>query len=320
MNTNKPHVSPRTLRVALTAISLVALPIVGASHAFAAEPQAAASHASTGTVCRLLSGYQFTLPADWRAEQAQEAVRLRPAGTDDHEVYAMSSGTMDGVSSLSSPGLSAAVDAEAQKYLPFLNRIEAPTTFKTGCGPALAFSYRNSGKADMDGLLLLTVVKGRVVFLLALAPGAQLANIQKSLYTLFGSLTAVQEVPAIGSGAIDNSPLAREWNARLRNKKLVYLSSYSSGSSGGYSSQKEMRLLADGRFTYSSNSSVSIYVPGANGDSAGRRSGQGVWSIRTRSNTAYLVMIENGQKVEIPLQYRDNKTYLNGVRYFVVDL
>jgi len=320
MFTNKTRFSRLSVRSALTAMSLAILPVLGVPNAFAQEGASSASHVPAGTQCRLLSGYQFTLPAGWRAEQAEEAVRIRPAGANEHEVYAMSSGTMDGVTSLSSPGLSAAVDAEAQKYLPFLNRLGPPLTFKTGCGPALAFNYRNQGKADMDGLLLLTVVKGRVVFLLALAPGAQLTDIQKSLYTLFGSLTALQEVPAIGGGAIDNSPLAREWNARLRNKKLVYMSSYSSGSSGGYSSQKEMRLLADGRFTYSSNSSVSIYVPGANGGSGGRHAGQGAWSIHVRNNTAYLAMIENGQKTEVSLQYRDKKTFLNGVRYFVVDL
>jgi len=319
MYTNKTHFSSFTIRTALTAISLAILPVLSVPNAFAQEGSSAASHVPAGTQCRLLSGYQFTLPAGWRAEQAEEAVRLRPAGATEHEVYAMSSGTMDGVTSLSSPGLEAAVDAEAQKYLPFLNRLGPPLTFKTGCGPALGFTFRNQGKQDMDGLLLLTVVKGRVAFLLALAPGEQLSNIQKSLYTLFGSLTALQEVPTIG-GAIDNSPLAREWNTRLRNKKLVYMSSYSSGSSGGYSSQKEMRLLADGRFTYSSNSSVSIYVPGANGGSAGRHAGQGTWSIHVRNNTAYLAMIENGQKTEVSLQYRDKKTFLNGVRYFVVDL
>ena len=321
MFTNNTRFSRFSFRNSLTVAGLVAMPLLGVSSAMAEIGDEGSLSAPAGTLCKILVGYQFTTPANWRTEAAEKAVRLRPAGASENEIYALSEEAMAGVTSLTSPQLPAVVDAEVKNYLPFLTRSSVPSHFKTGCGPALAFSYTNQGKADCDGLLLMTVVKRRVVFLLALAPTARLAAEQKALFTVFGSLTAAREITSSGGGAVsDNSPLAQEWNTRLRNKKLVYMSSYSSGNSGGFSSQKELRLFADGHFTYTSSSSVSVYVEGANGGSAGRKAGQGTWNILVRGNTATMIMIEDGQKVEIPLQYRDSKTFLNGARFFVVNL
>lgn len=122
------------------------------------------------------------------------------------------------------------------------------------------------------------------------------------------------------------SSAVTEWRQALAGAKLTYLESYrSSGPSvdgfatgGGYSTQIVIRLCGDGTFTDSSNSSMSIDTGGAFGSSSGRDQGAGQWSVigNVQGGATLKLDYPNGDVAQYALDYRDQKTYLNGTRYF----
>ncbi len=119
---------------------------------------------------------------------------------------------------------------------------------------------------------------------------------------------------------IDRSPLAQQWSQRLRGKKMTIMSSYSSGSSGGMSSKTEVYLNSNGSFQGRSESSVSIYVEGANGSSGGVQKAAGTWRIYAKDGRAILEMkYENGQTESSILEDRNGQTFINGKRVFVTE-
>ncbi|MBK7871842.1 MAG: hypothetical protein IPJ74_14765 [Saprospiraceae bacterium] len=117
------------------------------------------------------------------------------------------------------------------------------------------------------------------------------------------------------------APIVNEWKEALKNTKLTYLSSYNSSSSGGYggmSSQEEIHLCAAGYFKYNSNSSVTIDTGGASGYSAGKDDGAGTWEVTGNASggAALKLKFNNGEVRSYNLSFEDNKTFLNGKRYF----
>ncbi|MDX1942816.1 MAG: hypothetical protein SFU99_19790 [Saprospiraceae bacterium] len=117
------------------------------------------------------------------------------------------------------------------------------------------------------------------------------------------------------------APVVNEWKEALKNTKLTYLSSYNSSSSGGYggmSSQEEIHLCAAGYFKYNSNSSITIDTGGASGYSAGKDDGAGTWEVTGNASggAALKLKFNNGEVRSYNLSFEDNKTFLNGKRYF----
>lgn len=91
---------------------------------------------------------------------------------------------------------------------------------------------------------------------------------------------------------------------------------YSTG--GGYSSETQIHLCAQGYFKFKSSSSVSIATGGAFGSSSGNKKGDGSWEItgNAQGQAVLKLNFNNGQVHEYILTYEDNKTFLNGERYF----
>ena len=123
---------------------------------------------------------------------------------------------------------------------------------------------------------------------------------------------------AQGGGLHDGTQAGREWAEFLAGKKATQMSSYSSGSAGGYSSRTDVHLCANGQFALSGNSSVSVDVGGAYGYSGGDSQGAGTWRIITQGQ---LVGIElryaNGGVEQHRLDYQDGATYVDGERWYV---
>lgn len=120
----------------------------------------------------------------------------------------------------------------------------------------------------------------------------------------------------------DGSEIAGQWAQRLRGKMLTQLSSYSSGSAGGYSSRTTIYLGPDGRFSGGSSSSVSVDVPGASGSSGGTNRAAGRWFIyRSPDGQAVLRLQHDGNPdyEHNALQDRNGQTWINGARWFVTD-
>jgi hypothetical protein len=109
-----------------------------------------------------------------------------------------------------------------------------------------------------------------------------------------------------------------EWKGLLSNVRLTYMSSYSSGNTGGMSSQARVDLCANGRFTFSSSSSVSIDTGGAFGSSHGGDGGQGTWKVvKTSAGVSILQLkFDDGRNWEYRLEYREKNVFLDGKRYF----
>jgi hypothetical protein len=103
-------------------------------------------------------------------------------------------------------------------------------------------------------------------------------------------------------------------------KKLTYLSSYSSGTSGGYSSQRFISLCPDGQFVLTGNSSVSMEASGAFGNSSGVENAQGTWRLVSVAGEPLLVLsAADGTIRQFEIKMDHNGLYLDGRRYFITD-
>ncbi len=118
---------------------------------------------------------------------------------------------------------------------------------------------------------------------------------------------------------VDSSRAVQQWRAFLAGMMLKYLSSYSSGHSGGYSSTAVWHLCRDGQFYYSSSSSVSVDVPGASGSSGDRQQREGVWGLEVKGMEALLVLTDReGTQTRHRIDFDGKQTLLDGQRVFRV--
>jgi hypothetical protein len=127
-----------------------------------------------------------------------------------------------------------------------------------------------------------------------------------------------QQGGGAGGAVHDGTQQGIEWYQFLAGKKATQMSSYSSGSAGGYSSRTDVHLCANGQFALSGNSSVSVDVGGAYGYGGGNDQGSGTWRIITQGQ---LVGIElrygNGAVEQHRLDYQDGATYVDGERWYI---
>jgi hypothetical protein len=121
-----------------------------------------------------------------------------------------------------------------------------------------------------------------------------------------------------GNALDDGTPLGREWVGFLAGKKVTYMESYSSGSSGGYSTRVDVYLCSNGEFAYKDQSSVSVDVGGASGYNGGNSANSGHWHIITQGNVAGVELrFNDGRTEQYRLDYQDGATYANGTRVYV---
>jgi hypothetical protein len=119
-----------------------------------------------------------------------------------------------------------------------------------------------------------------------------------------------------------DTPLAQQWDGFLRGKRLTQMSSYSSGTAGGYNRRADLFLCRDGRFIHRHESSTSLYVDGATGSSVNEGEDRGVWQIVTQDDDAaiYIKTDDGAQEGYLPLAQNDHgQTFLNRTRTFVTD-
>lgn len=266
------------------------------------------------------NGFIFQYPADWRVEGRGEFTELIPADSkSEMEEYRLLTAP------ISLPPTDPQFEAELGKLFAAANFQRSGRTepFKAVGGPGAAFTWEGidpqSGRAVRMRVLAVTLGQ-QAVLIFAAGTRPRLEAREAALRDLAASLTPrKQAVPkALGN---DNSPLAQQWVQRLSGQKLTYLSSYNSGGgAGGYSAKTVIVLGADGRFSFSSNSSVSVDVGGASGNSGGVQAGEGRWRIYAHGNQAVLELnFSTGHARQYRLSYEDRKTFLNGQRYFVTE-
>jgi len=119
-------------------------------------------------------------------------------------------------------------------------------------------------------------------------------------------------------GALDDgTPLGREWSQGLVGRKLVRMSSYTSGTDGGYNSREELTLCSSGEYLYRSNSSVSVDVGGAYGNTGGIGGETGRWRVVTQGQVAGLELrAQNGQVTLVRLDYQNDLVHIDGGKVY----
>jgi hypothetical protein len=122
---------------------------------------------------------------------------------------------------------------------------------------------------------------------------------------------------------IDKRKEINEWTQFLSNVRLTYMDSYYSpsatdgGISGGYSREKRIDLCQAGHFKQSGSNDMTITGDGVSGYSSGNQAGQGSWKIMARGTQLVLVLqYHNGEEASYNLEFKDDKLYLDGYRYF----
>ena len=173
-------------------------------------------------------------------------------------------------------------------------------------------------------MIALVREKGQGIFIVGVGPeGADYyqqvaASLASSTRATAVSVASSQAAPSSGPGGQDSSQLAQEWQQFFNGMRATYLSSFSSGLSGGSSEKVEYDLCSDEQFAYRSSSSLSIDTGGASAFSGGSSANSGTWRIVTQGNQAFMELKwSDGDVSNIALEFTDNKTYFNGSRYFI---
>jgi hypothetical protein len=274
-------------------------------------------------------GFTFSSARGWKVEQtAEQKVFLLPYDKDENEAIILSSEYVPNVAQAYSTQFVSLMDAEIRKNLPNLARVGTPESLQTNIGTGILLVYQGTSSSGIraEARFYGVINNGNTYCIVALGPSQAVAAHDGELRRVFASFTLDKSAAAAdqnaGATAAEggDSPLAQQWLQHLRGKKVTYLSSYSSGSGGGYSSEWHLYLAANGTFSYSSQSSVSVYVPGATGGSNGQNSSSGRWRIYTTGNQAILeLQYTDGRVQRRSLSYTNNKTFFDRTRVFVTE-
>lgn len=263
-------------------------------------------------------GLSFVVPDEWLGGLPQGA-----------EAFVMGSNTRAGiivVLSQRSSSIDEVVDALSQPLPLDQGVILQPVGQPEVDGPWVRTRVTTSdGSNNFEGYAIALVrEKGLGIFIVGVGPeGADYyqqvaASLASSTRVTTVSVASNQAAPSSGPGGQDSSQLAQEWQQFFNGMRATYLSSFSSGLSGGSSEKVEYDLCSDGQFAYSSSSSLSIDTGGASAFSGGSSANSGTWRIVTQGNQAFMELAwSDGDVSNITLEFTDDKTYFNGSRYFI---
>lgn len=109
-----------------------------------------------------------------------------------------------------------------------------------------------------------------------------------------------------------------EWKEKFKNCRLTYMESYNSYGSGGYGKKIKIDLCAKGYFNHSSYSSMSVDAGGYSAGSGSHKKGSGTWKMLKKKDQILLQLHFYKKEVYeyVVTVDMDDKTYLNGNRYF----
>jgi hypothetical protein len=237
----------------------------------------------------------------------------------------------------SQPGLVVVLSHQAKsndELVSYLNQplpLDENMVLRVSGQPQVDGEWVNADVSTSDGsgtyqgyLKALVRREGTGIVIVAIGPQEQAGYYRQLAGEIATSVRETATTSAAGQGAGDqqpsaaNSALAQEWDQFLRGKRLTYLHSYSSGSAGGYSTHYELDLCSDGSFFYYDRSHVSVDTGGAFGYSGGTTTNTGQWRITSQGGQIVAeIRWQDGQTDYSLLEYVDNKTYVDGQRWFV---
>jgi hypothetical protein len=297
--------------------------------AFAAALCIGAYGKSSTMIERLASGLEFQNPAGWQTSHVnQGAILTPPDSVAGSEVYI--AGFMSGDHDLKDPKL---LPSLIKQYFPSnmqFTQAGSPLPFlaEAGGGFVHMFDYMD-GKTPSRLSFYLLNLRGRgIATLIAAGRRDLIIQRQGSLMALAASFSAgnaaqPQTAAPIRNASASTSEAVSLWTRKLSDKKLVQFNGYSSGNSGGYNSERKLYLARDGSYAFRSSSSVSVYVPGANGGSSSQNSDEGQWRVIEHAGNKPVLELnskKSGQRETIELSSNGSATFLNGRRWYVVGI
>ena len=291
-----------------------------------AQPRPNATPAPTRKIFNHPQGFSFQYPADWKIENSDQGAQIVPSGVaanDQTENFRIL--TIAAPIEITDPRFPGEMDTLAAQ-IPGFTKIGTIQNYKTKTSSGLRGVWAGKNLTTNQAVqmrLYATTLNSNAIVLFAAGTAAKLDAREARVLEIVTSITpASNSAPATQTpSVIDRSPLAQQWMQRINGKKLTKLSSYNSGGGGGgMSSKTELYLLSNGTFQARSESSVSVYVEGTNGSSGGVKRAAGTWRIYARNGQAILeTKYENGQIESSLLEDRNNQTFVNGTRWFVIE-
>lgn len=267
----------------------------------------------TGTVTDKQAGFAFDTPEGWVSQSMQGTYRVASESAPGVIlVFPHTHTTLEQVRAAAYEGL----------------HEEGGTSLSLSGTPA-AFDD-NGIAADFTGTFQWTPARGRAIGLLSPHGGgmAILALAETASFTPEFSALADRLARSFVFTKPDVGDVVEEWRVWFAGKRVVYMESYSSSggsyggysTGGGYSMETNLYLCSSGAFTSSDQSSMSVDTGGAFGNSSSQGGGEGSWEIGVNAGTPVLRLhYHTGDVAEYTLSYEDEKTYLNGSRWFVVE-
>jgi len=169
---------------------------------------------------------------------------------------------------------------------------------------------------------------GNTANVLALAPmdafGAELEA------ALINTQQSLRYLPAISRREETNTEevIDQPWTERLSGTRLTYLESYSSPApkegdiGGGYSIDRRIDLCTEGYYKTDSQSEQSFSGSDVSAYGSERTNGSGTWRtvIMPDGTSALKLRAHDGSTREYQLGFEDDKTYLNGQRWYRTSL
>lgn len=115
----------------------------------------------------------------------------------------------------------------------------------------------------------------------------------------------------------EKAPIVDEWKQALTNARLTYMESYSS-QGDGYSDKVVIELCSAGYFKHSKRYNMGIDTGGASASDHNASQGSGSWDVvqDASGNPVLQLNFSHGEVMGYTLQYVNEKTLLNGRRYF----
>lgn len=245
-------------------------------------------------------GILWTLPPEWLGGVAEDA-RTFLLGSDTH------AGT-GAIFLLTGTNPQAVAEAMGQTQDLGDGVTLEPLGEPEVSGPRLTQAYasgENAGRA-----VAVVSPSGQGVVYLFVGPAGEAPHYAGLLERLAASTEFVEP---------ETAGIVAQWNDLLAGMMLKQLSSYASGTSGGYNIDRVWHLCRDGRFAYANASAVSADVPGMSGSGVTQDSFTGTWRVETVGAQVVLVLAaEDGSVQRLNLEYGEEKTFLDGERVFRV--
>ena len=273
-----------------------------------------ASAQSTGTVEYKYLGVRFVIPDGWVGQETQ-------AG------YLVGSHTEPGFALLSTNHYKTIDQLRQQAHQGIYDQNGTMLTLAGQLDPVGQNGIGGEFQGTLEGQPVRAYIVGVLnphgdgVTIMTAAASNQYSSIHKTL--------ALRLANSIEFYKAETPPVVEEWKQALQNARLTYMDSHYSGgggvdvggtvytTGGGYSSKVEIHLCAQGNFKYNSSNSVTV-DNGAFGGSHDSGKGAGSWTVvgNAQGGATLRLNFNNGEVYEYTLEYQNNKTLLNGKRYF----